>query len=96
MQKQVGEALASLPAATIRELEELELPERMELLLNVSRDGENYREVGKLSHCNLPSARHERRPLVSAGVPFRFPVVDRLRVCTLFATGRTGAGALAM
>ncbi|MDP3244312.1 MAG: ATPase, partial [bacterium] len=49
MQKQVADALAGLPAATVRELEELELPERMELLLNVSREGENYREVGKLS-----------------------------------------------
>lgn len=49
MQKQVADALAGLPAATVRELEELELPERMELLLNVSRKGENYREVGKLS-----------------------------------------------
>lgn len=49
MQKQVADALAGLPSATVRELEELELPERMELLLNVSREGENYREVGKLS-----------------------------------------------
>ncbi len=49
MQKQVADALADLPAATVRELEELELPERMELLLNVSRDSANYREVGKLS-----------------------------------------------
>lgn len=49
MQKQVADALAGLPAATVRELEELELPERMELLLNVSRESENYREVGKLS-----------------------------------------------
>lgn len=49
MQKQVADALVSLPAAKVRELEELELPERMELLLNVSRESENYREVGKLS-----------------------------------------------
>jgi ABC-type Mn2+/Zn2+ transport system ATPase subunit len=49
MQKQVADALARLPAAKVRELEELELPERMELLLNVSRESENYREVGKLS-----------------------------------------------
>jgi hypothetical protein len=49
MSKQVADALAGLPPATLRELEELELPERMELLLNVSRDGENYREVGRLS-----------------------------------------------
>ena len=49
MQKQVADALVGLPGATIRALEELELPERMELLLNVSREGENYREVGKLS-----------------------------------------------
>jgi hypothetical protein len=49
MQKQVADALAGLPAAKVRELEELELPERMELLLNVSRESENYREVGKLS-----------------------------------------------
>lgn len=49
MQKQVADALAGLPAATVRHLEELELPERMELLLNVSRETENYREVGRLS-----------------------------------------------
>lgn len=49
MQKQVADALAGLSPATIRTLEELELPERMELLLNVSRDSENYREVGRLS-----------------------------------------------
>lgn len=49
MQKQVAEALAALPHSKVRELEELELPERMELLLNVSRDSENYRAVGKLS-----------------------------------------------
>ena len=49
MQKQVADALVALPATRIRELEELELPERMELLLNVSRESENYREVGKLS-----------------------------------------------
>lgn len=49
MQKQVADLLAALPATRIRELEELELPERMELLLNVSRESENYREVGKLS-----------------------------------------------
>lgn len=49
MQKQVADALAGLPAKTVRRLEELELPERMELLLNVSRETENYREVGRLS-----------------------------------------------
>lgn len=49
MQKQVADALSDLPAATVRRLEELELPERMELLLNVSREAENYREVGRLS-----------------------------------------------
>ncbi|MGA8764416.1 MAG: hypothetical protein WB562_16230 [Candidatus Sulfotelmatobacter sp.] len=49
MQKQVADGLATLQPAQIRTLEELELPERMELLLNVTRDGENYREVGKLS-----------------------------------------------
>ena len=49
MQKQVADCLAALPTATLRALEELSLPERMELLLNVTRDGENYREVGKLS-----------------------------------------------
>ncbi|MGE3993602.1 hypothetical protein [Pseudorhodoplanes sp.] len=47
--KQAADAIASLPAAKIRELEELELPERLELLLNVVRDGEQYREVGRLS-----------------------------------------------
>ncbi len=49
MSKQVADALATLPSAQVRALEELDLPERMELLLNVTRDGENYREVGKLS-----------------------------------------------
>lgn len=49
MTKQVADALVALPATRIRELEELELPERMDLLLNVSRESENYREVGKLS-----------------------------------------------
>jgi ABC-type lipoprotein export system ATPase subunit len=49
MQKQVADCLAALPTAILRALEELSLPERMELLLNVTRDGDNYREVGKLS-----------------------------------------------
>jgi DNA repair ATPase RecN len=49
MQKQVADALASLSATKLRALEELGLPEKMELLLNVTREGENYREVGKLS-----------------------------------------------
>ena len=49
MPKQVADALATLHPTQIRALEELELPERMELLLNVTRDGENYREVAKLS-----------------------------------------------
>ena len=49
MQKQVADALAGLFAAQLRALEELGLPEKMELLLNVTREGENYREVGKLS-----------------------------------------------
>src|SRR5262249_9709579 len=49
IQKQAADALAGLSNSKIRELEELELPERMELLLNVVRDGENYREVARLS-----------------------------------------------
>jgi ABC-type lipoprotein export system ATPase subunit len=49
MQKQVADAMAGLSAAQLRALEELSLPERMELLLNVTRDGENYREVSNLS-----------------------------------------------
>ncbi len=49
MQRSVAEALASLPSSTVRRLEELELPERIELLLNVSREGEAFREVGRLS-----------------------------------------------
>lgn len=49
LQKQVSDSLATLPPAKLRELEEIDLPERMELLLNVSRDGETYREVRKLS-----------------------------------------------
>jgi hypothetical protein len=47
--KQAADAIAGLSPAKIRVLEELELPERLELLLNVVRDGENYREVGRLS-----------------------------------------------
>jgi len=49
LQKQVADCLAVLHAPQLRALEELNLPERMELLLNVTRNGENYREVGKLS-----------------------------------------------
>lgn len=49
LQKQVADSLATLTSMKLRELEELDLPERMELLLNVSRDGETYREVRKLS-----------------------------------------------
>lgn len=49
LQKQVADSLAILSPAKLRELEEIDLPERMELLLNVSRDGETYREVRKLS-----------------------------------------------
>lgn len=49
LQKQVADALATLSPIKLRELEEIDLPERMELLLNVSRDGETYREVRKLS-----------------------------------------------
>jgi DNA repair ATPase RecN len=49
MQKAVAEAIAALPSDKVRELEEIELPERLELMLNVVRDGENYREVGRLS-----------------------------------------------
>jgi DNA repair ATPase RecN len=49
MQRQVADCLAALSAPQVRALEELSLPERMELLLNVTREGENYREVEKLS-----------------------------------------------
>ena len=49
MQKQIADGLSGLPASRLREIEEVELPERMELLLNVSPGGESYREVGKLS-----------------------------------------------
>lgn len=49
LQKQVADALATFSPLKLRELEEIDLPERMELLLNVSRDGETYREVRKLS-----------------------------------------------
>lgn len=49
MQKAVADAIAALPRTKIREMEEIELPERLELLLNVVRDGENYREIGRLS-----------------------------------------------
>ena len=48
-QKQVADALSPLSLVKLRELEEIDLPERMELLLNVSRDNETYREVRKLS-----------------------------------------------
>lgn len=47
--KQAADAIVALSKSKIRELEELELPERLELLLNVTRNGENYREVGRLS-----------------------------------------------
>jgi hypothetical protein len=46
MQKQVADALGAMSASSMRSLEELELPEKMELLLNVAPGGENYREVG--------------------------------------------------
>lgn len=49
MQKQVADCLDALPPPQLCALKELSLPERMELLLNVTREGENYREVGKLS-----------------------------------------------
>jgi ATPase subunit of ABC transporter with duplicated ATPase domains len=48
-QKQVADALSPLSLVKLRELEEIDLPERMELLLNISRDNETYREVRKLS-----------------------------------------------
>jgi DNA repair ATPase RecN len=47
--RQAADAIATLPAPSVRELEELELPERLELLLNVVRDGEQFREVARLS-----------------------------------------------
>ena len=49
MPKQVADALSGLPASTLRALEEVDLPERLELLLNLTPEGENYREVAKLS-----------------------------------------------
>ena len=49
MAKITAEAIAGLSATKLRELEELELPERLELLLNVNREGEQFREVGRLS-----------------------------------------------
>lgn len=49
MQRAVAEAISALPKPTVRKLEELELPERIELLLNVSREGQLFREVGRLS-----------------------------------------------
>lgn len=49
MQRQVADALAALSTSALRALDEVELPERMELLLNVSREGENYRGVVNLS-----------------------------------------------
>jgi cell division septum initiation protein DivIVA len=47
--KQVADGLASLSSKALRSLEEIELPERMDLLLNVTPDGDTYREVDKLS-----------------------------------------------
>lgn len=47
--KQAADAIAALSRSRVRELEEMELPERLELLLNVIRNGESYREVGRLS-----------------------------------------------
>lgn len=49
MSKQVADALSNLPAPALRALEEIELPERLELLLNLALDGDSYREVAKLS-----------------------------------------------
>src|SRR5204863_7596335 len=39
---------AALKPSQVRHLEEVNLPERMELLLNVAREKEHYREVSKL------------------------------------------------
>ncbi len=47
--KQVADGLAGLSSKAVRSLEEIELPERMDLLLNVTPDGDTYREVDKLS-----------------------------------------------
>lgn len=49
MVKQVADALVGLTASEIRSLEELELPERLELLLNVAPGGDSYKPVGNLS-----------------------------------------------
>lgn len=49
MQRWVADALAGLTGPQQRALEEVHLPERMELLLNVAVEGENYREVTRLS-----------------------------------------------
>jgi DNA repair ATPase RecN len=49
LQKSAAEALVAITPATLRRLEELELPERVQLMLNVSRDGQTFREVGRLS-----------------------------------------------
>jgi hypothetical protein len=47
--KQVADALAGISGMAIRKLEELDLPDRMELLLNISPDSDNYRKVDNLS-----------------------------------------------
>jgi ATPase subunit of ABC transporter with duplicated ATPase domains len=49
MQRQAAESLASMPPSLLRSLEEIQLPEKLELLLNVSTTGQNYREVSRLS-----------------------------------------------
>lgn len=49
MQKQVAEALTAMSGSDLRKLEEVELPERLELLLNVAPGAQSFREVGRLS-----------------------------------------------
>jgi hypothetical protein len=47
--KQVADGLAGLTSKAVRTLEEIELPEKMDLLLNVTPNGDTYRAVDKLS-----------------------------------------------
>jgi len=47
--RQTAEAVAGLPSRRLRELEEIPLPERLELFLNVTADRQAFREVSTLS-----------------------------------------------
>lgn len=49
MARSAADAIASIPSSVVRELEEIQLPERVDLLLNVSQESNTYRSVNRLS-----------------------------------------------